>query len=61
MKRALVLVALGAFCTLPGCMRGKGEAASLVAAVDRYRKADMRAKGPLADAIDALSCSQEDV
>ena len=58
---AAVLALLGALCGLPGCVRGKGEAASLVAAVDRYRKADLRAKGPLADAIDAVPCSQEDV
>ena len=61
MKRAAVFALLGVLCGLSGCARGKGEAASLVAAVERYRKADLRAKGPLADAIDAVSCSQEDV
>ncbi len=43
------------------CASGKRESASLVAAVDRYRKAEMRAKGPLAEAIEAVPCTQAEV
>lgn len=61
MRRPALVALVGAVGVLSGCVRGKGEAASLVAAVDRYRKADLLAKAPLADAIDAVPCSQEDV
>ncbi len=44
-----------------GCAPGKREAASLVAAVDRYRKAEMAVKGPLATAIDSVECSAAEV
>jgi len=44
-----------------GCSQAKRESASLVAAVDRYRRADMGAKGPLADAIAAVPCAAEEV
>ena len=56
-RRGIVVVAVA----LAACSPGKREAASLVAAVDRYRRAEMGAKGPLADAIDAAPCTDEEV
>jgi hypothetical protein len=50
-----------AVVVVTSCASGKREAASLVAAVDRYRKAEMGAKGPLADAIAAVACSTPEV
>ena len=44
-----------------GCESGKREAASLVAAVDRYRKAPMDGKGSLADALEKVACSDAEV
>jgi hypothetical protein len=54
-----VTLALGA--GLVACAVGKKESASLVAAVDRYRRAEMGAKGPLADAIADVPCTDEEV
>jgi hypothetical protein len=48
----LVLLALA----MPACSSGK-----LVAAVDRYRKAEMEAKGPPAEAIAAVPCALAEV
>ena len=45
----------------PACSPGKREAASLVAAVDRYRRAEMNAKGPLADLIEVAPCTDTEV
>jgi hypothetical protein len=58
MKRWTAL-ALALACA--ACASGKRESASLVAAVDRFRVAEMGAKGPLADAIDAVPCSVAEV
>jgi hypothetical protein len=55
------VVALGLVLNATSCASGKREAASLVAAVDRYRKAEMAGKGPLADAIAAVECSAPEV
>ena len=54
-----VALALGVVAS--GCATGKKESASLVAAVDRYRRAAMPAKGPLADAIAEAPCTDEEV
>jgi hypothetical protein len=59
MKRSTSLVLLVAACV--SCASGKRESASLVAAVDRYRMAEMGAKGPLAAAIDAVPCTVAEV
>jgi hypothetical protein len=56
MKKTLVLV-----LALSACTSTKREAASLVAAVDRYRAAPMSAKAPLADALDAVPCTAAEV
>jgi hypothetical protein len=50
-----------ALLALAGCSSARRESASLVAAVDRYRKAPMNAKAPLADAIAAVPCTAPDV
>jgi hypothetical protein len=43
------------------CTSTHREAASLIEAVDRYRKAEMNAKGPLADALAKVPCSAAEV
>ena len=60
--RTVVLVlAVGLAFPLAACSSQKREAGSLVEAVDRFRKADMTAKGPLADAIEAVGCTDAEV
>jgi hypothetical protein len=62
MKQVSALViTLVAALGLSGCASGKKESASLVAAVDRYRRAPMAAKAPLADAIADAPCTDEEV
>jgi hypothetical protein len=46
---------------LTACASGKREASSLVAAVDRYRRAEMEAKVPLVEAIAAVPCTVAEV
>jgi hypothetical protein len=55
------LAALAALAALVACTSTKRESASLVEAVDRYRKAEMSAKGPLADALEAVPCDAAEV
>jgi hypothetical protein len=63
MTRALLraLAFALAASTASACSGAKREAASLVAAVDRYRRAEMSAKRPLAEALEAVPCSDADV
>jgi hypothetical protein len=61
MRRRLAVAILASSSLVAGCAPGKREAASLVAAVDRYRRAAMGAKGPLADAIAAVPCTADEV
>jgi hypothetical protein len=63
MRNARFALALTSALTvgLSACSVGKKESASLVAAVDRYRRAEMGAKGPLADAIAETPCTDEEV
>jgi hypothetical protein len=61
MRRGVVAGLLLASVAVAACASGRREAASLVEAVDRYRRAEMNAKGPLADAIDAVPCSDGEV
>jgi hypothetical protein len=56
-----VLGGLSLALVLGACASGKKESASLVAAVDRYRRAEIGAKGPLADAIADAPCTDEAV
>lgn len=58
MRRALCAVVAAALALVAACDPERREAASVVAAVDRYRKAEMGAKGPLADALAAVECSE---
>jgi hypothetical protein len=58
MKRWCLLLAALA---LGACTSTRRDARSLLEAVDRYRKAEMKAKGPLADALAAVSCSAAEV
>jgi hypothetical protein len=60
-RRIARVVGLGLLLTATSCSSAKREAASLVAAVDRYRKAEMPGKGPLADAIAAVVCGAPEV
>jgi hypothetical protein len=60
MKRSLAL-ALALAAGTSACTSTKRESASLVTAVDRYRKAAMSAKAPLADALDAVPCTAPEV
>jgi hypothetical protein len=58
----LALLALAVLvAATTSCAPGKREAASLVEAVDRYRRAEMASKGPLADALDAVPCTVTEV
>jgi hypothetical protein len=61
MTRTAALLVFCACALSVGCASGKRESASLVAAVDRYRTAEMGAKGPLAGAIEAVPCSVPEV
>jgi hypothetical protein len=60
-QRGARVVSVALAFGLLSCTSGKKEAASLVAAVDRYRRAEMAAKAPLADAIADLSCNDQEV
>jgi hypothetical protein len=57
----LALLAPVVLVAATSCAPGKRESASLVEAVDRYRRAEMASKGPLADALDAVPCSVSEV
>lgn len=59
MKQIVLVLVLA--LAAPGCSSGKREAASLVAAVDRYRRAEMAAKSPLADALTEVPCTDDEV
>jgi hypothetical protein len=54
-------VALALLLSATACGSNKREAASLVAAVDRYRQVEMGAKGAPAAAIAAVTCSAPEV
>jgi hypothetical protein len=60
MRRAVVRLLMLALA-LAACTSTHREASSLIAAVDRFRKAEMRAKAPLADALAAVPCSAAEV
>jgi hypothetical protein len=58
---AFLVFALSALAGATACGSAKRESASLVAAVDRYRRAEMAAKGAPADAIEAAPCTVTEV
>jgi hypothetical protein len=47
--------------SLPACGTGKREAASLVAAVDRYRRAPMDSKGAPTEMLEKVECTDAEV
>ena len=63
MKRAVAAVMLaGSLLGFAGCSNStKGEAASLVAAVDRFRRADFAGKPALLGPLQAVECTDKEV
>jgi hypothetical protein len=59
--RGAIAVFAGLLCTLAACSSKKQEAASLVAAVDRFHKADNPQKADRAKAIAQLRCTDPEV
>jgi hypothetical protein len=58
---AIVALALAVALVLAACGSQRREVASLVEAVDRYRRAEMDAKAPLASALAAVPCTEAEV
>ncbi len=60
-RRLVALAVLTVLSALPACSPAKREAASLVSAVDRYRRAENVAKPTQAAVLERVACTDRDV